>query len=84
MQILWLTYLFATLFIPKGTIDSYKATEGWNLFVNIEEYEGEYVIPKRTKCDVPIITFANGKLTFSCETEGATPHYLLKNRKIGG
>jgi hypothetical protein len=66
-----MTYLFATLFVPKGTVDAYKATEGWNYFVNIEEYDGDYVVPEKTKCAVPTITYSEGKLTFTCETEGA-------------
>jgi hypothetical protein len=62
--------------VPKGTIEKYKATEGWKDFFFIEEGDGpggdtpEPPIPEPQKCATPTITYENGKLTFSCETEG--------------
>ena len=53
-----------TLFVPYGTIEKYKATEGWNSFVSIIEHKGT--------CETPTISYDNGKLTFNCATEGAT------------
>ena len=70
------TFNNATLYVPKGTIDKYKATDGWKDFLFIEEGEGpsgdtpEPPIPEPQKCATPTIGYENGKLKFSCETEG--------------
>ena len=60
-----------TLYVPKGTTDKYKATNYWSKFVFIEEGEpGSSTQPEEKKCATPKISYANKKLTFSCETEG--------------
>ena len=69
------TFNNATLYVPKGTIGKYKATDGWKDFLFIEEGTGggdtpEPPIPEPQKCATPTITYENGKLSFSCETEG--------------
>ena len=65
------TFNNATLYVPKGTIEKYKATDGWKDFLFIEEGEGPGGdTPETQKCATPTISYENGKLTFDCETEG--------------
>ncbi len=54
------SYETATLHVPAGSVEKYKAAEPWKDFGKIEGL----------KCAKPTIASANGKLTFSCETEG--------------
>jgi hypothetical protein len=77
------TYNNATLYVPKGTIDKYKATGGWKDFMYIEEI-GTTPPPPPTpeKCEKPSISYVNGKLTFTCATEGATCHYSITDTDI--
>ena len=63
------TFLNATLYVPQGTIDKYKAIEGWKKFAFIEEENGGGETPETQKCATPTIAFENGKLVFDCETE---------------
>ena len=73
-----------TLYVPQGKTDVYKATNYWNKFVFIEEGDGpngnEQTEPE--KCEKPTIGYANGKLTFSCDTEGATCQYTITDSDI--
>ena len=62
------TFYNETLYIPVGTLKKYKSKEGWKKFVYFEE---------TTKCERPTITFKNGKLTFSCATEGVSYQYNI-------
>lgn len=72
------TFNNATLYVPAGTIDKYKATEGWKDFVFIEEENGGGETPPETKkCEKPTISYSNGKLTFSCATEDVTYQYNI-------
>ena len=68
------TFMNGTLYMPVGTKEKYKATEGWKDFVFIEDGTGgsDPVTPETKKCEKPTISYKNGKLTFNCETEGAT------------
>jgi len=78
------TFNNATLYVPKGTIDKYKATDGWKDFMFIEEGNGPGggTTPTTQKCEKPTISYENGKLTFSCATEGATCQYSITDTDI--
>ena len=65
------TFNNATLYVPKGTIEKYKATDGWKDFLFIEEGTGGGDTPTTQKCEKPTISYQNGKLVFSSATEGA-------------
>ena len=60
----------ATLHVPATAIDNYKMNEPWSGFKSIVAIEGD--TPERPKCVKPIITYTDGKLKFTCETEGVT------------
>ena len=63
---------YITLHVPDASIDSYKSTAPWSVFVNIVGLSGEEPEqPEVEKCATPVVAYAEGKLSFSCETEGA-------------
>jgi len=78
------TFLNATLYVPVGTIEKYKSTEGWKDFVYIEEGSGPNGsdTPSEKQCAKPTISYKNGKLSFNCETEGATCQYSITDDDI--
>ena len=78
------TFNNATLYVPVGTKDIYKEKAGWKDFAFIEEGTGGgsgsgegggTTEPER--CATPTISFANGELTFNCETEGVEYVYNI-------
>jgi len=75
-------YNNASLFVPEGTIDKYKACDGWRKFVFIEEGTGGETIPTIHKCATPTISYRQGKLAFNCATDGATCQYSITDTDI--
>ena len=65
---------YITLHVPDASIDSYKATAPWSSFGKIVGLSGEE--PEVEKCATPVVAYAEGKLSFSCDTEGA--NYVTK------
>ena len=63
---------YATLHVPDASIESYKAKTPWSSFGKIVGLSGdEPEQPEVEKCATPVVTYADGKMSFSCETEGA-------------
>ena len=78
------TFNNATLYVPVGTIEKYKSTEGWKDFLFIEEGSGPNGsdTPSEKQCAKPTISYKNGKLSFNCETDGATCQYSITDDDI--
>ena len=76
------TYINAKLYVPTGTKEKYMDAKGWKNFFNIIEIDIEKMWngkgepkddekPIQEKCGTPTIGYNDGKLTFTCKTEGA-------------
>ena len=64
---------YATLHVPAEACDSYKDKAPWSSFGTIVAIDGDVPgidTPENPKCATPTIAYKNGKLTFSCATEG--------------
>ena len=62
----------ATLYVPAASVEAYKAVEPWKNFKEIKSLTGEDIPeePEVKKCATPTIALIDGKLKFSCETDG--------------
>lgn len=76
------TLMNGTLYVPVGTIDKYKSTNGWKDFKFIEDSSGAPSETETPTCATPTISYQNCKLTFNCETEGATCHSSIIDEDI--
>lgn len=57
---------YATLHVPAASINDYKTTEPWKNFKEIVPIGDGQI----DQCATPTIAYENGKITFSCETDG--------------
>ena len=63
---------YATLHVPADCIEAYKNTAPWSSFGKIVSLTGE---EGKEQCAAPTISYANGTLTFACETKDAKIEY---------
>ena len=63
-------YTKATLNVPEGCAEAYQKADYWKEFIKITAGNQE-------QCAAPVITYADGKLQFACETAGAEYMYTL-------
>ena len=68
-----------TLHVPASLVEQYEATSPWSKFGTIVPM-GE--MPKPVKCATPTISYKNGELAFSCETEGVQFTSTIKDNDI--
>ena len=59
---------YATLHVPASAYSAYKTTAPWNCFGEIVTIDNVTL----EKCVMPTISYKDGKIVFSCDTEGAT------------
>ena len=65
----------ATVYIPFGTTETYKATEGWSNFINFVEMDEEQEEPDKPEPDIPV--YEDGEV-FTAETvEGVELRYTV-------
>lgn len=64
-----------TLYVPASAVDAYKADPYWSTFKEI--------VALPNQCATPTINYANGKVTFSCETEGVEFHSTISKTFSG-
>lgn len=63
-----------TLHVPAASISAYKSQAPWS----------DFNIVSLPRCATPTITYVDGKMSFSCETEDVTYTYNITNNDIKG
>ena len=66
----------ATLYVPESKVEYYQTTEPWSNFGKVLTLSCDTPAEPK-KCATPSVQYSDGKLQFSCETEGAKCHYTI-------
>ena len=72
------------LYVPVKAGDSYRVTWPWSAFANILSLEGGDIPenPETPKCANPEVSYYNGKISFSCATDGVSYKYTITNDDV--
>ena len=71
----------ATLYVHESKTGYYQTTEPWSKFGKILTLSGD-TPEEPQKCSTPSISYSDGQLQFTCETEGAQCYYTLNNSDV--
>ncbi|MDD7028664.1 MAG: leucine-rich repeat domain-containing protein [Prevotellaceae bacterium] len=71
----------ATLYVPENKTEYYQTTEPWSKFGKILTLSGDTPEGPK-KCATPSISYSDGQLKFTCDTEGAKCYYTLDNSDV--
>ena len=71
----------ATLYVPENKTEYYQTTEPWSKFGKILRLSGDTPEDPK-KCATPSISYSDGQLLFTCDTEGAKCYYTLNNSDV--
>jgi len=72
---------YATLHVPDESLDAYRNKSPWSQFGTIVGLSGGGS-GSTEKCAKPAIGYSNNRLTFSCETAGATCQYSITDDDV--
>ena len=70
---------YASLHVPDVSITRYQGVEPWKNFGTIVSITSGN---EREKCAAPSVAYENGKLTFTCETDGAECVTMISDTDI--
>ena len=77
-------YTDITLFVPKGSLETYQAADTWKNFWDIRE-EGTTETPDEEvkECATPVIAYNDNGLDITSETDGAEIHTKITCSDVG-
>lgn len=73
-------YMNTILYVPKGAKSAYQSADYWKNFWNIEEISNDET--EVNKCGKPLINYSEGRLSFSCDTDGVSFHSSISDSDI--